>query len=244
MSSSGLNKLVPVSLVAAMVLAGVLVYRHSVGTSGGAVFISPSGPAEALSELRSGNSRFIQSARTRSTDTAHDAELRHTTAQGQHPFAAILACSDSRVCPDFIFDQPEGSLFEIRNAGNLVDEDVLGSLEYAVEHLHIPLILVLGHKRCGAIQAVYEAGDEPLHDHLAALQEHMPSVRQYVHQHLGEHGERSKILDGLSKENARQQLLTLLKESRPLKAAIEHGSTRLLYGLYDVETGGVEFYEP
>ena len=89
------------------------------------------------------------------------------------PFAVILCCSDSRVCPEFIFDQRAGCIFEIRNAGNVVDEDVLASFEYAVEHLHVPLILVLAHKGCGAIEAVCEAGDKPLHDHLKELQMHM-----------------------------------------------------------------------
>src|SRR5687768_2389906 len=101
----------------------------------------PTEPGAALHELHVGNLRYVNCCRTHSTDTRKDAALRRNTAKGQHPFVAILCCSDSRVVPEFVFDQRAGSIFEIRNAGNVVDEDVLASLEYAVEHLHVPLIV-------------------------------------------------------------------------------------------------------
>jgi carbonic anhydrase len=163
------------------------------------------------------------------------------TAKGQHPFAAILCCSDSRVCPEFIFDQRAGSIFEIRNAGNVVDEDVLASLEYAVEHLHVPLIVILGHKGCGAIEAVCEAGEQPLHDHLRALQTHMQGIHKQVlecnHRHDAE------VVNRLAQENAKQQALTVLRDSQPLKTAVDRGEVRLVYGLYDMETGAVAFFD-
>jgi carbonic anhydrase len=77
---------------------------------------------------------------------------------GQHPFAVILTCSDSRVPPEVIFDQGIGDLFVIRNAGNIVDDVVIGSIEYAVEHLHTPLVIVLGHQQCGAVTAALKGG--------------------------------------------------------------------------------------
>ena len=134
---------------------------------------APTDAHAALAELRGGNARFVKSARTLSTDTSHDAEHRHQMAKRQDPFAVILCCSDSRICPDFIFDQRAGSIFEIRNAGNVVDDDVLASFEYAVEHFHVPLLLVLGHKGCGAVHEVIEAGKAPLHGHLQEMQKHM-----------------------------------------------------------------------
>lgn len=200
----------------------------------------PTTPAAALEELRQGNERYIDSHRTLSTDTRHDAELRHHTAQQQHPFVAILGCSDSRVCPEFIFDQRPGSIFEIRNAGNVVDEDVLASLEYAVEHLHVPLIVVLGHKGCGAIEAVCEAGDRPLHDHLRALQEHMRGIHPAVV--AGNHQHDRATVNRLALENARQQALTIRNESGVVAEALRHGHVQLFYALYDMETGRVEFY--
>lgn len=202
---------------------------------------APSNPQAALAELRAGNARFVNSARTLSTDTDHDAELRHTIAREQHPFAAILCCSDSRVCPEFVFDQRAGSIFEIRNAGNVVDEDVMASMEYAVEHLHVPLILVLGHKHCGAVEAVCEAGDKALSGHLQELQKHMSAIRQRIHDNPNPHD--PKLLDSLCKENARQQALLLLSDSHVLRTAVEKDTVRLLCGIYDMETGEVDFFE-
>ena len=198
--------------------------------------------ASALTELRNGNARFINSARVLSIDTDHDAELRHQTVKEQHPLAVVLCCSDSRVCPEFIFDQRSGSFFEVRNAGNVVDEDVLASCEYAVEHLHVPLLLVLGHKGCGAIKAVYQAHGKPLHDHLQAIQVHMSGIREEVAATTDEG--RPEVLERLSEKNAKQQALTVLRESRIVKSAVEAGQCQVLYGLYDMETGAVDFHTP
>jgi carbonic anhydrase len=201
----------------------------------------PTTPEAALSELCNGNRRFVNSRRTHSTDTLHDADHRHRTAKAQNPFTAILSCSDSRVCPEFIFDQRSGTIFEVRNAGNLVDEDVLASLEYAVEHLHVPLIVVLGHKGCGAIEAVCEAGEKPLHDHLRALQTHMLGIRKQVIE--CNHRHNPEVVARLAQENARQQALSILRESFPLKTAVERGKVRVVYGMYDMGTGAVEFFD-
>lgn len=200
---------------------------------------NPTTPAAALAELRAGNLRYVRSQRVLSTDTAHDAEDRHRLAREQHPFAAVLTCADSRICPEFIFDQRIGRIFEIRNAGNLVDDDVMASFEYAIEHLHVPLVLVLGHKGCGAIAAVHEADGKPLHDHLKALQEHMAGIKEEIHRTHGDHS--TGLLNRLARENTRQQALTLLRESEPLRAALRAGHVRLAYAMYDMETGEVEF---
>jgi carbonic anhydrase len=196
-------------------------------------------PRAVLAEFKAGNARFVASKRTRSTDTRHDDGWRRRLAKGQHPAAVVLCCADSRICPEFIFDQRIGSSFEIRNAGNVVDEDVLASMEYAVEHLHTPVILVLGHKGCGAIEAVHSAGDQPLHDHLRVLQEHMAGLRDEV---LREHGTHTaEFLNHLAEENARQQAVRLLQESPVIRAAVRHGQVAVEVGLYDMETGVVEF---
>jgi carbonic anhydrase len=201
----------------------------------------PATADEALAELRAGNARYAASHRTHSTDTAHDADDRRELAKGQHPFAAILCCSDSRVCPEFVFDQRPGSIFDIRNAGNVVDEDVMASMEYAIEHLHVRVILVLGHKGCGAIDAVHAAGETPLHDHLRALQDHMACIRPQLR---AAHDHTPDVLNRLSADNARGQAATLLKESEPVAAAVRKGEVRLVCGLYDMETGEVELFDP
>jgi carbonic anhydrase len=230
------------TVVPLAVVVGTAVYWRAVDSQPLAISPIPTSPDSALAELRSGNTRFVNSARILSTDTSHDAEHRREIAEHQHPFAVILCCSDSRVCPEFIFDQRAGCIFEIRNAGNVVDEDVLASFEYAVEHLHVPLILVLAHKGCGAIEAVCEAGEKPLHDHLKELQKHMAGIHQRV---IGNHDKFTPALrDSLSKENARQQALTLVRDSHVIKTAVEEGRAGLLCGLYDMRTGLVEFFDP
>ncbi|KAH3756127.1 carbonic anhydrase [Pelomyxa schiedti] len=106
-------------------------------------------PAEVLQRLSEGNQRFVAG-----TPAAKDlVHRRQELASGQHPVAVIVTCSDSRVCPEYIFDQSLGDLFVIRTAGNVVDDVELGSIEYAVEHLHSHLIVVLGHTACGAVTA-------------------------------------------------------------------------------------------
>jgi carbonic anhydrase len=115
---------------------------------------------QALSALLAGNQRFV-SGRTNHPDQkmSRVKELAKT----QHPFAAVLGCADSRVDPDIIFDQGLGDLFPVRVAGNIVDDAVLGSLEYAVEHLQCPLIVVLGHEGCGAVTAAVNGGEPGTH---------------------------------------------------------------------------------
>jgi carbonic anhydrase len=111
-------------------------------------------PSAALKRLMDGNVRY---AAGRSEHPDLGAARRGALVDGQHPFATVLACSDSRVAPELIFDQGLGDIFVIRDAGNVVDDVVLGSIEYSVIHLGVPLILVLGHEHCGAVTAAVDA---------------------------------------------------------------------------------------
>src|SRR6266480_4919298 len=114
----------------------------------------------ALAKLKEGNLRFATSEVSQGKPTA---ARRAETAQAQHPFAIIVACADSRTAPEIVFDQNIGDLFVVRTAGNLVDDYGLGSIEYAVEHLGTRLIVVLGHKRCGAVTAALASDSAPGH---------------------------------------------------------------------------------
>jgi carbonic anhydrase len=107
-------------------------------------------PAVALERLKEGNARFVADKPSKRDVTA---KKREELAKGQHPFAIILTCADSRVAPELLFDTGLGELFVLRVAGNIADPAVVGSIEYAVEHLHAPLIVVLGHESCGAVDA-------------------------------------------------------------------------------------------
>src|SRR5262249_13740279 len=127
------------------------------------------------------------------------------------------------------------------NAGNVVDEDVLASMEYAVEHLHTPVLLVLGHKGCGAIAAVNEAGDMPLPAHLKDLQAHMEGIRVEVVRSHGEHS--PDFLNHLAEETARQQAARLVSESEVIRQAVRDGHATVVVALYDMETGAVTYLE-
>src|SRR5438034_6421580 len=114
----------------------------------------------ALAKLKEGNLRFASSEVSQGKPTA---AKRAETAQAQHPFAIVLGCADSRTAPEIVFDQDIGDLFVVRTAGNLVDEHALGSIEYAVDHLGVRLIVVLGHTRCGAVTAALASHTAPGH---------------------------------------------------------------------------------
>src|SRR6516165_380132 len=121
-------------------------------------------PEEALKRLKEGNSRFVADMLAeRNLGRNRRAEL----AKGQAPFAIILGCADSRVAPELLFDQGLGDLFVVRVAGNVTDPAILGSIEYAVEHLKAPLIVVVGHEKCGAVDAALSGGE--LHGNIAKL---------------------------------------------------------------------------
>lgn len=114
----------------------------------------PVSPGDALARLKEGNQRFVSGHSRHSHESA---SLRHQLVSGQHPFAIILGCSDSRVPVELIFDQGIGDLFVIRVAGNVITDDVLGSIEYARIHLNSQLLVILGHEGCGAVSAALEA---------------------------------------------------------------------------------------
>src|SRR5467141_2163194 len=137
-----------------------LTFVVAIALSGWAMAADPTtpsvGPDEALSRLKAGNERFAQNKVSTGKPVA---ARRAETAKEQHPFAIIVGCADSRTAPEIIFDQSIGDLFVIRTAGNLVDDHSLGSIEYAVDHLGTRLIVVLGHQRCGAVQAAKETID-------------------------------------------------------------------------------------
>ena len=175
---------------------------------------------QALNQLKEGNARFVSGALTPKDDYA---ELREKLSTGQHPFAVVLCCSDSRVAPEIIFDQKLGDLFVIRNAGNIVDEEVLGSIEYAVEHLETPLEVVMGHAACGAVTATYHGGDLP--GHIADLAKRIkPSI------------ETSGCIDDNAKRHAKK-MAQLIEEDE----IVHHVGAKIVAAFYDLQSGKVEW---
>jgi carbonic anhydrase len=200
----------------------------------------PSTPDAVLAELKAGNERFVKSRRSRSAETRTDADRRKQLAkEAQRPIAAVLCCADGRLPPEFVFDQGLGRILVVRNAGNVVDGDVLGSLESAVEDLQVPLIVVMGHKDCGAVAAVAGAGAEALPGHLKDVQENMKEVRDKVLNPGGGHP--ADFLARLCEYNARAQARRLLSQSQLLRDAVAKKETAVAVALYDMESGVVEW---
>lgn len=135
----------------------------------------PAIPAgEALARLHAGNAAF----RAGCFSSAVQSGCVEGLLAGQHPFAAILCCSDSRVPPEILFDRSLGDLFVVRNAGHVLDDASLGSLEYAVEHLDVQLIVVLGHEKCGAVTATVADATQTAHE--APVKDHIPSIMSLI----------------------------------------------------------------
>jgi carbonic anhydrase len=187
---------------------------------------------ESLNSLKNGNFRFVQG---HPQHPRQQADRRDAVLAGQHPLAAILSCSDSRVPPEMLFDQGLGDLFVIRTAGHVADDAVLGSLEYAVEHLHVPLVIVMGHSRCGAVTAAVSG--EASAGHITCVIERIaPAV------------EISRSLGGDPLAQAIDAHIDLtvqrIQTSQPiLTEFIAEGQLTVLGARYDLETGKVVFLE-
>ena len=189
------------------------------------------GADEAPSRLLNGDKRFVAGKSEEPTGAAL-VERRHALAKDQKPFAVILGCSDSRVPPELIFDVTLGDIFAVRTAGEVVDAIVLGSLEYAIEHLGTKLIVVLGHERCGAVTAAVsgatDTGDIP--DVLKAIS---PAVEETK-------GQSGDAIENAVRANARD-IARRLKSSGPIIAPrVQSGEVKILAAYYSLDTGQVE----
>ena len=182
-------------------------------------------PDAALQELLAGNRRF---AANQLTSIEHDLTiLKAHTVDKQEPFAAVLACADSRVPVELIFDQTIGHIFVTRVAGNLVTPEIIGSLEYAVAVLGVETLLVLGHSSCGAVKAAMKADTVP--GQISAL---YPHLRQAVEQSGGS-------LDKAIEANAKIQAELLRTSSTVIRDALKGGKLRVEAGVYDLASGKV-----
>jgi len=191
---------------------------------------STTSPKVGLARLSAGNQRFVAGTMQHPGQTA---QRRSELAQGQHPFAVVLTCADSRVCPEIIFDQGMGDLFVIRIAGNVTDDHVLGSIEYAVEHLHVPLVIVLGHSQCGAVAAAASGGKAP--GHIQSLIESLaPAVAEAQKQKGDVTAEAVRI-------NA-QRVAAALAHSEPIIAdLVKARKVTIRSACYDLASGAVNF---
>jgi len=196
----------------------------------------PTTPAEATSALADGNARFVAG------ESAHphaDAAWRARTAdQGQAPFATILACSDSRVPVELLFDAGVGDVFVIRVAGNVAATDEIGSIEYGVGHLATPVLVVLGHTHCGAVTSV--ASGVELHGCIPALVEPITrAVRAARDTRSDLEGE--ALVEAAVRENVWLTLADILRGSAAVRDRVRAGETDVLGAIYDLVSGEVEW---
>jgi carbonic anhydrase len=194
--------------------------------------------AEALTELMAGNKRFVQSLKDSCVQRTPDRRME--VAEGQNPFAVILACADSRVSPEIIFDQWIGDLFVVRVAGNIVSPanyGILGSIEYGVKALGVHLIMVLGHSRCGAVEGAIktlQAGTA----YPGAIADIIKAIQPSVEKAKGEPGD---LLQHAILENVRLGISTLNHLDPVLAPLVKAGKVKVVGGNYDLVSGEVTF---
>jgi carbonic anhydrase len=196
-------------------------------------------PDEALERLREGNRAF---ASDQPLPVNLGRERRQALAGGQAPFAVLVSCSDSRVPPEIVFGRGLGELFTIRVAGNTIDTTALGSIEYAVEHLGVPLVVVMGHERCGAVAAAAEAVQRNTHFPGAVgamLQPIIPAVLAARAAHP-----EADLVDQSVRENVRQVIRHLRETASSLLLERQtSGRLRIVGARYDLDEGVVDFFD-
>jgi len=217
---------------AAIPVALALVWLLVLGAAKTASHSAPALPTAdtVLAELKAGNGRHVKHAYTH----PHLSDARRTElTKGQAPHAVILACADSRVAPEIVFDKGLGDLFTIRVAGNVAGDAEIASMEYAVDHLHTPLIVVLGHQSCGAVKAAIDGGEAP--GHLPTL---IQAIQPAVDKAKGESGDltANAVLDNVA------MVVEQLRSSKPILAdAVAAGKLRIVGAVYSLDTGAVNW---
>lgn len=185
---------------------------------------------EALSKLKQGNERFVQmhlkhpdATKTRRTELT----------KGQHPFAIVITCSDSRVPAEIVFDQGLGDIFVIRNAGNVLDEHVIGSIEYAVEHLGANLIVIMGHESCGAVAATMQN---------AKGSEFIESIEKSIRPAIVQAKMEENVTpENVTKDNAKLGVINILNQSEDIQKAVKEHGVKVMAAYYHLDSGKVEF---
>ena len=189
-------------------------------------------PDASLKRLLEGNERYIEGVSKRH-DFRHE---REALAGGQNPYAGILSCADSRIAPEYAFDSGRGDLFVCRVAGNFANDETIASLEYGVAVLGIPLILVLGHDSCGAVDAAMKSvrDDKPLPGHMPSLVTAIAPAVKAVSQQTGD------VLGNAIRQNVVDNVAKLKSATPILSAAVEQNKLKVVGGIYRLKDGRVD----
>ena len=194
-------------------------------------------PRKALEILKEGNNRFVNNLK------AHRDLLEQVndTRDGQWPFATILSCIDSRTSAELIFDQGLGDIFSVRIAGNIVNTDILGSMEFACKVAGSKLIVVLGHTKCGAVKGACD------HVEMGNLTELLSKIQPAVYQEKTTTEDRSSknatFVENVSEINVKRNVKNIIERSFVLEQMIENGEIGIVGAMHNIETGEVSFYD-
>jgi len=196
-------------------------------------FLDKLSPLQGFELLYKGNDRFVNNLQS---DHDHLSVINQTS-EGQYPFAVVLSCMDSRTSVELIFDQGLGDLFSIRVAGNIVNNDILGSIEYALKYVGSKVLMVLGHTQCGAIAGA-KAGVKD--GHITGLLERIePSIsKSYLYENTKHEHD-----DAVAYANVETSLEEILSKSDIVREMFIQGSIGILGGVYNVDTGKVDFFK-
>jgi len=194
-------------------------------------------PRKALEILKEGNSRFMKNLQS-DRDLLKQA---NETRDGQWPFATILSCIDSRTSAELIFDQGLGDVFSVRIAGNIVNTDILGSMEFACKVAGSKLVVVLGHSKCGAVKGACD------HVEMGNLTELLSKLQPAVYQEKETTGERSSknatFVENVAQINVKRSVKNIIERSFILEQMVENGEIGIVGAMHDLETGKVTFYD-
>lgn len=196
-------------------------------------------PAEALNILKEGNRRFMNNLKA----NRNLLQQANETSDGQHPFAVILSCIDSRTSAELIFDQGLGDVFSVRIAGNIINEDILGSMEFGCKVAGSKIIVVLGHTKCGAVKG---ACDHVEMGNLTALiSKIQPAVydEKTVTDEQKRNSSNSEFVEKVSTINVKRSVHAIMERSPILKEMIQAGTIGIVGGTHDISTGEVSFLE-
>ena len=191
-------------------------------------------PAGALEILKHGNTRFVNNLKA-NRDLLQQA---NATVEGQFPFAIILSCIDSRTSVELIFDQGLGDVFSVRVAGNIINDDILGSMEFACKLAGSKLIVVLGHSHCGAIKG---ACDNVQLEHLTGLLEKIKPAVESERNKVRESSNKD-LVQRVAESNVQATVNQIMQKSHVLKEMIDNDEIGIAGGMYDIESGHVEFF--
>ena len=194
-------------------------------------------PAMALKLLKEGNMRFVNNLKA----NRNLLQQANETSDGQHPFAVVLSCIDSRTSAELIFDQGLGDIFSVRIAGNIVNEDILGSMEFACKLAGSKIIIVLGHSKCGAVKGACDHAE--MGNLTALLAKIRPAVDDEVETKDNRNSKNADFVENVASINVKRTVKAIMESSTILERMIQNGEIGIIGGMHELSTGQVSFYE-